>query len=341
MSVLNDLKKLLFGAKSVAKSAGNKAVDAGQSMANDLAEQSQKLADQAKQRADELQQEYGPRVDEALSNASSYAEEAINEAWKKGEEFTRKVEDKTDELLGRKKGGDFPEAPDPTPETYASADDPLLNDDPSAPEQHPVEKLGENIINQATAAGKKVEEISEQLGKQAMDQGSKAWDKFQDLSEQVGQKAGEVGGTFAERAKEVGGELKGKFDDLVEKANAEAAKAKENMVDLSEEAKKKAEELEQRIQERSGRSNVENLERDSKEGPLGGFDSFFDKASRYADGDYHNEGGKDEIKISKDPDYQRPEKPGTVKGFEDLDGDGDELIDDAILDEDGGDEPKA
>ena len=40
------------------------------------------------------------------------------------------------------------------------------------------------------------------------------------------------------------------------------------------------------------------------------------------------------MKIQKNPEYKPGEKPGSVKGFEDLDGDGNEIIDDAILDTD-------
>ena len=39
------------------------------------------------------------------------------------------------------------------------------------------------------------------------------------------------------------------------------------------------------------------------------------------------------MQIKKDPDYKPKEKEGKVRGFEDQDGDGDEIIDDAIIDE--------
>ena len=68
---------------------------------------------------------------------------------------------------------------------------------------------------------------------------------------------------------------------------------------------------------------------------MDGHDDFFEKASKYADGDYHNQGTMDtqmgDVTIKKNPDYIQPEPKGSVKGFEDLDGDGDELIDDAIV----------
>lgn len=65
-------------------------------------------------------------------------------------------------------------------------------------------------------------------------------------------------------------------------------------------------------------------------------DSFFDKAECYVLGDYVDEGilaGKDVI-ICKDLDYKFKLNIGKVKGFDDFDGDGDEIIDDVILDDD-------
>ena len=162
------------------------------------------------------------------------------------------------------------------------------------------------------------------MGKEVLEKGGQAWEKFQEVSEKVGKR-------LMDTSEEVGGKLMARFNELVEKANEEASK--ESVEDLTKEAEKLNEELERRIKERGERSNVENLQRDKGKEPLGGFDSFFDKAQRYAEGDYHDEGGKG-MQIKKDPDYKPKEKKGTVRGFEDLDGDGDEIIDDAIIDDD-------
>ena len=66
---------------------------------------------------------------------------------------------------------------------------------------------------------------------------------------------------------------------------------------------------------------------------LDGKDDFFSKANQYADGDYGAfDDGKP--KIVKNEDVVEPlQKPGKAAGFEDLDGDGDEIIDDAIMEE--------
>ena len=93
-----------------------------------------------------------------------------------------------------------------------------------------------------------------------------------------------------------------------------------------------AEELARKAQERADKA-LEN----TKGGLLDDKDDFFSKADRFARGDYHNKGGKD-MQIEQDPDYQRKKNEGKAAGFEDHDGDGDEIIDDAVLDDDG-DEP--
>ena len=83
-------------------------------------------------------------------------------------------------------------------------------------------------------------------------------------------------------------------------------------------------------------SNLDAL----KKGALDTKDSFFEKAARFADGDYHNEGAprpEGEISITDAPEgYVAKNKQGDtpLPGFEDSDGDGNELIDDATIVED-------
>ena len=344
--MLNDLKKLLFGAKSVAKSAGKKAVDAGKEATEELGDKSKEYLEKAKKKAEELNEEYAPKVKEALDEARHFAEEIVDEAWKKGEELTTKAKQKADEFFhSEEPTDDTPVAEQEDASTSTTFQSGLVDDDSSLDDLDSV--LGQteeetNDPNQTSTEseldkiGKKVQGVTEEVGKKVIEQGEKAWEKFQDVSEKVGKKvldtSEEVGGKIFEKATEAGSVIKGKFDELVEKAN-EAAAQEPSFDELTEEAKKKAEELEQRIKERGERSNVENLKADEEKGPLGGFDSFFDKASRYADGDYHNE-GEGHMKIQKDPDFKPESREGAVKGFEDLDGDGNEIIDDAIIDDD-------
>ena len=79
-----------------------------------------------------------------------------------------------------------------------------------------------------------------------------------------------------------------------------------------------------------------------KKSALESKDDFFEKASRYADGDYHAfNPNADQPQIVPSEDVTSEDKKpfqGTIAGFEDHDGDGDPLIDDAIIEED--DDPK-
>ncbi len=137
-------------------------------------------------------------------------------------------------------------------------------------------------------------------------------------------------------------------NDLVEKANAEAAK--DNLENQIDEASTLGERLEKHIK---GKDIL-----DQKDPPIGydklneslleGKDDFWSKAEKYAEGDYSGK-GKDETpaasndifanteerqkKLEEAPEKKEPFK-GEIKGFTDNDGDGDPLIDDAIIDED-------
>ena len=105
----------------------------------------------------------------------------------------------------------------------------------------------------------------------------------------------------------------------------------------------KAEDLSEKLKEQTDDFDVPRETKmgydNAKGSLLDGQDDFFAKADRFARGDYHNT-GKDpadevieegNIEIRQNPDYVKPVNEGKVKGFEDLDGDSDEIIDDAII----------
>ena len=133
-----------------------------------------------------------------------------------------------------------------------------------------------------------------------------------------------------EKAKEVAENLGAKLlkarDELVKKAEEEAAKTGETPKDLAD----KLAEINQRIEDAISSNNTKFADKplDLGGSELEKHDSFFEKAKRFADGDYQSK----KPRITKDqPDAKSGS--GKVKGFEDLDGDGDEIIDDAIIDE--------
>ncbi|HMQ49026.1 MAG TPA: hypothetical protein PKA00_16165 [Saprospiraceae bacterium] len=329
MSIVNDFKKLLFGAKSVAKSGGQKVVEKGKEAGEEILEKTADLYQHTKETVKDVSAEAGNKVKETLEDAKSFTENLVEEAWETGSELVDKAKKAAGEYFGPE---DEPQQKKESPLFEAGFDEANQAATPTAKSK--LGEIGDSVSKVASEAGKKAQDVTEKVGTKVIEEGSKAWEAFQETSEKVGEKifevTGEVGGKIMDKASEIGEKVKGKFDDLVEKANAEAAKDKEVLDKLAEEAKIKQEELERRIQERSAKSNVENLAAEKEKSPLSGFDSFFDKADRFAKGDYHNEGdGKPKITI--DPNYQAKKNEGNIKGFEDLDGDGDDLIDDAIV----------
>ena len=256
----------------------------------------------------------------------------MDDAWKKTTELSEKARDFFDpkveeDFLKSERPNDVPlKAKPPQDELFLDDDDgtPHIPKADTWGQGGKASEVTEKLKGAAETLGKKAQDISEKVGKEVLEKGEKAWEKFQDVSEKVGKQ-------IMDTSEEVGGKILDKFNELSAKAETEAAKEKEVSDVLAQKAREAKAELERRVQERAAKSNVENLEEDSKKDPLGGFDSFFSRAERFAEGDYQEEISPG-MKISQDPDYKPEAKEGTLKGFEDLDGDGDELIDDAILD---------
>ena len=104
----------------------------------------------------------------------------------------------------------------------------------------------------------------------------------------------EKSGDFWEKAKSFGEDMMDKANDLVDKAQDEAKK--ESMDDTIKDAEDLNDDLKKKI--------LTNAERaDKKDNSLlDNKDSFFEKAARFADGDYHNTGkNEEELTITKDP----------------------------------------
>ncbi len=164
------------------------------------------------------------------------------------------------------------------------------------------ETLGENEMVQKAGS------FTESVGEKVLDKGGEMTEKFGEVSESVGSKVLDVKDKLVEKAQEVTGKLGEKLDETMEKAEAFHA----------EEAKK-----------HQGEFAEHDL---NAEGSLlEGTDSFFDKADKFADGDH---AAFSEGKITVQENIEKELKdPAKAAGFTDLDGDGNELIDDAIIED--------
>jgi len=262
MSIFNDFKKILFGAKAVVKNAAEQPVAQEPvteekpivETRDDLVAESERILQSLK---DEYQDKPEPRKEGAAESAK--------EIWDKTKEKAKDIaEDIKESELYQK-----------TAET--------------------AEKFGDAILDTGEKFYGKTKEFMEGPGKEMAE-------KAMDISEDVGEKIMSAGKTVLGKAKDFFEEAGEKLEQTIKKADEFAAEEK---------AKPKSEWAEKPV--------------DLKKSTLEGTDSFFDKAARYAEGDF----GKDVEIIPPAPQKDKKVEPVDLPGMDDRDKDGDALIDDA------------
>lgn len=169
--------------------------------------------------------------------------------------------------------------------------------------------IGENISSSPMVD--KMKDFTEDVGEKVMDKGGDLLEKGKTVSEDVGERVLDAKDKFMDKASEVKDQMSEKLEATMDKADAWAE---------AEKAKPKKEFADDTI--------------DASGSLLEGKDDFFSKADKFAGGEYDafSEG---KITIEEPKSIEKPkfedQKPAT--GFKDLDGDGNEIIDDAIIEE--------
>ena len=180
------------------------------------------------------------------------------------------------------------------------------------------EQVGERLREEGGEVAQKIADTAERVGVQVIEVSEKVGERIKESAEEIGGKILEKGTETLERAKTLGEQLREKASGLMEKAQEEAARA-----DM-EATVKAAEDLARKSATASGQQGST-----AKDSLFEQHEDFFQKAAKFASGDYQSEV---EITLKKDPGASAAEKPkGKVAGFTDHDGDGNEIIDDAIL----------
>ncbi len=178
--------------------------------------------------------------------------------------------------------------------------------------------LDNDVVNTASNKAK-------EFGDKAAETGGKLVDKFGELSENVGEK------------------LLNKKDELTDKYGDRVAAAKDSIVEKAGEVTNN---MKQKLDETV--ANAEKWEAEQADKYQAGFpkedfdaggsflegtDDFFSKADKFADGDY-SAAAEGRIDIGTNDNYEAGKDTiAKAAGFDDIDNDGDEIIDDAILDE--------
>jgi len=350
MGFLNEIKKALFAAKSVSKSAAKKAEEKSKEAGDELKRRSEELYKMSKEKLDNVSDEMKERAEDFFDFTDKKSEELVDKA----EEYSKKARDKGKEW-SEQAGEYIKKKADDTIHSVEGLfdndeEEPLASEEPAAREstEPPTAQKEEDDeldfskydVPDATQSSKKeeprdpsaIEELGERvlnssakMGHTLLDKSGEAMDKFGELSEKVGGQLMDKGGDLWAKARKAG-------EELMEKANEEAAREDgKDLDDLTKEAKDLNEDLEENLK-KEDRTFMDSSE-DLKKSELGKHDDFFTRAQRYAEGDYHNE-GEGHMRINKDPDYKKEDKQGRTHGFKDNDGDGDDVIDDAIIDGD-------
>ena len=337
MGFLSSIKRLLFAQKSVAKSAAEKTADYAMEKgseftdkAKDLVEETggsimdktSGLRDAVMSKAEDLVDKGRDLAEDAIEKGKEFAAEASDmaeSAIEKGKDFAGDLSDKIGDNEVVKKAANVSET---VGDKVLTAGEAVVGSAKSV-----TESVGSKVLDAGESVMEKAASISEDVGSVVLDKGADVMDRAMDLSEKVGHKALDVADDVVARAKDFAGDMSEKLDETYEKAKQmEAEEALKPKRDFAEDTL------------------------DAEGSLLDDTDDFFSKADKFASGEYDafSEGKitiQDhdglELKASDKPskpalDYNAAtdaaiESGKTAAGFEDLDGDGNELIDDAIV----------
>jgi hypothetical protein len=257
MGLLNDLKRIFFGAKSITKGAATRTYDYSK-------EKSEHLLDVTEDFVIDKKNQFDDKFDEIKTQAS-----------KKGSDVIENIKEKTNEIID-----DITES-----EAYKKT-------------KETVEKAGDVILDTGESFIEKSKDFIDGPGKAVAE-------KFKDASEDIGETLLAGGKTIYDKASEITKDLGAKLDKTIEKSE-EFAK-KENL----------------------NKNNTEfaNTPFEVKDSELTDKDDFFDKADKFASGEYSE---NPKPRILKDKIISKKEN-SDIDGFIDRDKDGNPLIDEAEI----------
>ncbi len=296
MGFLSELKKLFFSVEAVSKSAAQKGKEYVRETSDDLSKKATELGKTASTKANDLAEDFGEKAQEyskkAAERASSIGQELKEQAEDLGETIVEKTDGLRDAILHSAEGTMNMVNKSETLKKAAET----------------TERFGEKILNTGEELVKIGAERIEKLGGVILGENHENLERAKQMTEKIGSKVLEAKEKLVEKAGEA-------LDDLNEKIDDTIAKGKE--MDAIEAAKP--------------RRTLQETLNENKGSLLDDKDDFFSKAEKFAKGDY---GAVLEGKITIQPSDTPIIKasPARAAGFDDLDGDGNEIIDDAIID---------
>lgn len=382
MAFFNDLKKIFFGAKSVTKSAADKAVDATKEASSDLWDKVQDTAADVGKVVSEKAEIVMDKTADLAHAAKEKVSDFVNDT---PAAETTDTDEVMDAIIAEREAASTPLATTLADEPVETLELPNLKPDPNAPKllddgndepsvldsmKTTASAAGATIVDKGSAALDKAGDFASSVGEKLMDTGSKFTEKFGETAENVGEaifekggealdKAGDFASKVGEKVLETGGKFTEKFgetaenvgevifekggealdrakdlaaglgakilaakDDLMAKAQAEAEKSGETTGGLIDKAK----ELNQKLEDKISGNNTKFADTTLNTGgsEFAKHDSFWEKAERFAKGDYHMK-GEEKLELRQLKDDEKPQNKDKKT---------DDLIDDATIVED-------
>jgi polyhydroxyalkanoate synthesis regulator phasin len=273
MGIFDEMKRLLWVKKAVAKSAAEKAGAKGGEIVDDISEKAAHTWEKSKDFAEDL----GEKIAEKTKEGYHDVKEAVSDLWDKKDDWTQK------------------EPPPPPKESFTAQ------------------------------AGEKISETASKVG----DAAGKTWDKAKVEGKEFMDKAVKTSDKVWEKTEEVSEDLWNKAKDVAGKVNKKIEDGVDSMLEKAKELDKKIEEETDKIDaNRDGWADTTVRDKMKEhESTLKGKDDFFEKASRYADGDHSmgkpivTQPGKDSLVPNEDGTTPLPPLPK------------DDFADDAIIDD--------
>jgi len=330
------LKRLLFGAESISKSAGRKAKESAKDLGEDIVEKTGDAYEKAKDVAGDLGEKVYEKADDAFDKFKDFAEDVGEVVKEKSSEYFEKAKDvaenlgekvkektgdayekakdvaedlgenihkRTDELKGKAKS--FTERKEIEVEPSPAADDDFDSLVEDTLKESDIEKTAAPIVTEAVRKAAEEVNLKDDSGTsvdEVIDKAKKAYSKFDEHAQRTIDK-------IDEKTRDVIDKIDDKVEDLLKPKKSEFA---DKPIDM-------------------GKSTLE------------GTDDFFEKASKYADGDYSDDpnitsqvkGETIDIEAEILDDVKEVEEVIETgeDAFRDHDGDGDPYIDDAIISE--------
>ena len=304
MGILNDFKKLFFGAKAVSKSAAEKGWEKSKQAAQKIEDKAEDLADKAKDKIEDVGEDVIQKgsamwektmdsTEEFRTKFSEKSREVFEDAQDFAEDVGEKVIEKTEDLFrkGKSMAREFSSTESEVdedefvPAGNKSQEDDKLSDLDDLFDTGP-ESTESNVTTDAP------EDIDD-FQKAETQKDYPPADKVESSS-------------LVKKAQEMSDKLSEKLDDTLDQAEKLAAKDEATY--------------------RPSQSHNEALGKSSMPG-----DDFFAKASAFADGDYNAFNEAPEIQNADEDQKDISSHSEPLPGFEDLDGDGNEIIDDALI----------